>query len=153
MSDIYINTFFVFVFLRLTTVQPFSTWVCTEAPLFLLIRTSPDPFWSLLSNALLGFDVSNACFGSVVEKSCATFPMIRSLNLMKDASCSGFVKKSRTIYAVGKRCIVISPASTRSFIKKYRTAMFFVRFLMDALLLISNSIALVLSCFILCSHE
>ena len=153
MSDIYINTFFVFVFLRLTTVQPFSMWVCTVAPALLLILTSPDPFWRLLSNTLLGFYVSNACFGSVVEKLCATFPMIRSLNLMKSAPCSGFVKKPPTISSVGKWCILISPSSMRSFINKYRTDMCFVRFPLDALPLIYNHIAMVLSCCSFCSHE
>ena len=153
MSDIYIHTFFVFVFLRLTTVQPFSACVCTEAPVLLLVHTSTDPSWRLLSNTLLGFDVSNACFGSVVEKLCATFPMIRSLNLMKSAPCSGFVKKSPTIYSVGQWCIVISPASTRYFIKKYCTAVCFVRFPPDALPLISDRIVLVLSCCSLCSHD
>ena len=153
MIDVSIQTFFVFVFLRLTTAKPFSTWVFTEAPAFLLICTSPEPFWSLLSNTLFGFDVPNACFGSVFEKSCATFPMISSLNLMKTAPCSGLVKKSPTIYAVGQLCIVISPTTTRYFIKKYRTAICFVRFPLDALPFITNHIALVLSCCSSCSRE
>ena len=46
-------------------------------------------------------------------------PMITSLNLQKSPPCSGFVKKSASIFSVWQYSIFILFCSTLSFMKKY----------------------------------
>jgi hypothetical protein len=75
----------------------------------------------------------------------AKIPWISARNFLKDAPCSGFVKWSANISAVGQCFIVIVLLATLSLIKKYRMLMCFILLLLDFLRFLSSSIALRLS--------
>ena len=75
--------------------------------------------------------------------------IILSRNLQNRFPCSDLVKWSANIYSVGQCSSLMSPLLNQSLINKYRTLMCFVLFVLDFLLLVSNSVALRLSWYMI----